>query len=194
MKKIFFITLFLIICFLFSLGVNTIENKTRTNEYYWGSISPNFYDLNTFKYNAITNNFSIDIFYELDDWHNSNAYIKSPNDENYILYLIFGTEYYPKNNKLEIKYKGYVSAEFIEDKTKQSGYKLSKIKTYYDDNCSYIPKLEEFIEDLRRCLSGGDKLTYDYFIEDVTKNIYNVYKKREGWQKLEYTKNSLEEF
>ena len=195
MKKIFFVTLFLILSFLYSFTVNAKENKIieQKNTYYLGNISPCFYDLNTFKYNSIEKAFSIDIFYELDDWHNPDANIKSPNDENNIVYLIFKTEYYPKKNKLQIKYKGFVSAKYVEDKTKQSGYKLSEIKIYYNNNYKYIPKPQEFIEDLKRWLSGGNKLTYNIYVEDVTKNIFNAYKEGK-WEGLKYLKNSLEEF
>ena len=195
MKKVFFITLFLILSFSFSFIINAKENKIREqkNSYYWGSISPCFYDLSTFQYNPIEKAFSIDIFYELDAWHDSNADIKSPNDKNDILYLIFATKYCPKKNELQIKYKGFVSAKYIKDKTKQSGYKLSEIKIYHDNNHKYIPKLQEFIEDLRRWLSGSNELTYSIYIEDVTKKIYNAYKKG-NWKDLKYLKNSLEEF
>ena len=198
MKKIFFITLFLIIIFLsFLLSYAAITNKHKItiqeNRYYWGNISPSFYDLNTFQYNSLTNTYSIDIFYELDAWHDFDAYIKSPDDKNDIIYLIFSTKYYPKNNKLEIKYKGFVSAKYIEDKTKQSGYKLSEIRIYHNNNCKNIPKLQKFIKDLRRWLSGGNKLTYSIYINDVTIEIYNAYKKG-GWKDLKYIKNSLEEF
>ena len=195
MKKIFFITLFLILSFSFSFIINAKENEIREqkNSYYWGNISPCFYDLNTFQYNPIEKAFSIDIFYELDAWHDSDADIKSPNDKNDIIYLIFLTKYYPKNNKLKIKYKGFVSAKYIEDKTKQSEYKLGEIKIYYDNDHKNIPKLKTFIEDLRRWLSGGNRLTYDRYKEDVTQDIFNAYKKG-NWGKLKYLKNSLEEF
>ena len=195
MKKIFFITIFLILSFLFSFAINAKGNKIieQENTYYYGNISPCFYDLSTFKYNPIEKTFSIDVFYELNAWHYPDADIKSPYDSNDIIYLIFATKYYPKKNKLQIKYKGFVSAKYVKDKTKQSGYKLSEIKIYYDNNHKYILKLQEFAEDLRRWLSGGNKLTYNRYIEDVTKNIFNAYKKR-NWNDLKYLKNSLEEF
>ena len=195
MKKIFLITLFLILSFLFSFTANSKENsiKEQKNTYYYGNISPCFYDLSTFKYNPIKKTFSINIFYELNAWHDSDSDIKSPNDENDIVYLIFATNYSLKNNKLKIKYKGFVSAKYIEDKTKQSGYKLSEIKIYYDNKHKYIPKLQESIEDLKRWLSGGNELTYNTYNEDVTKNIFNAYKNG-SWEDLKYLKNSLEEF
>lgn len=193
MKKLFSIILFLILTFLFSFMVNANENKNLTKNYYWGNISPCFYDLNTFKHNPLAETFSINIFYELNAWHDPDADIKSPNDENDIIYLIFETNYSLKNNKLKIKYKGFVSAKYIEDKTKQSGYKLSEIKIYYDNKHKYIPKLQKYIEDLRRWLSAGNELTYNIYIKDVTKNIFNAYKKGD-WKDLKYLKKSLEEF
>ena len=107
--------------------------------------------------------------------------------------MIFATKYYPKKNELQIKYKGFVSAKYIEDKTKQSEYKLGEIKIYYDNNHKSISKLKIFIEDLRRWLSGGNRLTYDRYKEDVTQDIFNAYKKG-NWKDLKYLKNSLEEF
>ena len=195
MKKVFFITLFILTCVLLIFAVFANENKNINQDkmYYYGSISPSFYDLNTFEYNPIEKTFSIDVFYELNAWHDLDADIKSPNDENDIIYLIFATKYYLKKNILQIKYKGFVSAKYIKDKTKQSGYKLSEIKTYHDNNHKYVPKLQKFIEDLRRWLSGGNELTYNIYIEDVTKNIFNAYKKG-NWEDLKYLKNSLEEF
>ena len=195
MKKIFLITLFLILYFLFSFAVNAKENKVKEhkNYYYLGSISSSFYDLNTFKYNSIEKTFSIDIFYELDAWHNSDADIKSPNDKNDIIYLIFATKYFPDKNKLQIKYKGFVSAKYIDDKTKQSGYKLSEIRIYYGGNYDFLSTIGSHIMDLRVWLSSNNDLLYDKYKKDVTQDIFYAYKKG-SWKDLKYLKNSLEEF
>ena len=195
MKKIFLITLFLILSFLFSFTANSKENsiKEQKNTYYYGNISPCFYDLSTFKYNPIKKTFLINIFYELNTWHDPDSDIKSPNDRNNIIYLIFATNYSLKNNKLKIKYKGFVSAKYIEDKTKQSGYKLGEIKVYYDGNYDFISTIGKHIIDLRVWLSSNDDLLYDLYKKDVTQDIFNAYKKG-NWKDLKYLKNSLDEF
>lgn len=195
MKKIFLVALFLILSFLFSFVVNAKEDKIKgqKNYYYYGNIGSSFYDLNTFRYNPIEKTFSIDIFYELDAWHNPNADIKSPNDKNDIIYLIFATKYHPIKNKLQIKYKGYVSAKYIEDKTEQSGYILSEVRIYYGGNYDFVSTIESHIIDLRVWLSSDSDLLYDIYKKDVTQDIFNAYKKGD-WKNLKNLKNSLEEF
>ena len=177
MKKIVFC---IIVFLMFSIAAIGQEE----NRYYFGSISSDFYDIKTFKYNSLKNKYSIDIFHEVNDR------IKSPYDENDIIYLIFATNYYPKNNKLKIKYKGFLSAAIVNDDKMQSKFKLENIKIY--NKTPYIAELNDYVEDLKRWLSRGNKLTFERYIKDVTQDIHSAYIKN-SLNDLKYFKG-LEEF
>ena len=193
MKKIFFITLFLILSFLSSFAASANGNKIaeQKNTYYYGNISPNFYDLNTFKYSSSDKTYSIDVFYWIDYWHLDCDIIKSPFDNKEIAYLIFNTKYTPKNGKLILKYKGFLTSDSNKEESNEMNFK--NIKLHYNNDTKIIPNLCEHINNLQQWLGIDGKPKYTYYIKDVTKDIFNAYEKG-NWGKLKYLKNSLEEF
>ena len=184
MKKLFIITSFLTLFFCFlSVDAQEPENINVKNKHYYPSFSDCFYDINTFKYDKFKKIFSVDVYYRLNVWHDTDAYIKSPYDENYLLFLIFNTRYISKTNNLEIKYKGFLTAKL------DSNYE--NIKVYFDYNSKHIYAIQKHINNFRKCLSGTDELNYKIYRQNVTKDICNAYKKR-NWLDLEHLV-SLEE-
>lgn len=188
MKKILFISFITLFLTSFAITLSAIRDFKNINEkyrYYYGNISHDFYDLKTFKYDKTRNLFSIDIFHWIEYWHSNYQDIKSPYDKNSVIYIIFGTEYYPETNKIKISYKGFVSGVYKNNKYKE-------INVYYNNNI-FIKEINNHIMELEQVLSPDKNLKYYFFRQDVTKDIYKAFETNK-LKNLKYFKENLEEF
>lgn len=170
MKKILIYILIIILSCL--ICAFAFPQKQDTVKRYFHGDNSCIYDLKTFKYDPKNNEFSIDLFYDFDfEGYES---LLSPFDKNYIAYLIFSTKYQPETNKLDLKYKGFISATLVIDRH-SAWYK--EVKIYNNNNVKYIPKLNEYIESLQSYLDDDEKNFY--YKQEVTQEIFDAYKKGE---------------
>lgn len=193
MKKILtYILIITISCFVIAQAV-TLKQENKNNEvvkrYLW-DIPNVMYDLKTFKYNPITKTYSTDVIYQLIFAYDE--YSRSPYDDNYIFFVILGTKYSSITKKLNVKYKGFVSADFIMS-DEPEGIWYEDIKVYYDNNPKYLPQLKEYIKDFKAWVKNTDYKSSIWHEDMVMNKIFNAYKKGELYN-IEGARPEIQDF
>ncbi len=185
--KIMLILLFLILNFI--IVYSTTKYHEKINSKYHTYLQRNqeyFYDLSTFKYNPISNNYTIDVALNMYTYEGENT-IKSPFDKNNISYLIYSTKYSKKTKQIKIKYVGFISGVW-DIGTNHKMFKDAKV--YY--KIYKFKDLEYYKQDLEYCLSRISPNGITYFEKDLNE-IHNA--SRNGLlKKMNGTFNSINRY
>jgi len=154
MKKIIKI-LFIIYIFFIS--------SCFSQEYKFYSFGDYFFDLNTYKYDNLSDTHKVDVYYDITyGGHGDFAQDSLINKE--IYYLIFSLEYNKKIKVPKLEYKGYVVAQIVQC---VGSWAFQKSKIIHNSDKSLIPDTKDDELSLRMSMGTDNRLNYEYIGEQI---------------------------
>lgn len=186
--KIILILLVHILIFIIVYSITSYHEKINPKYHntYLQRNQEYFYDLSTFKYNPISNNYTIDVALNMYTYEGENT-IKSPFDENNISYLIYSTKFSKKTKHIKIKYVGFISGVWDIG----ANHKMFKNAKIYHKIYKF-KDLEYYKQDLEYCLSRISPNGMTYYEQDL--NEINNASRNGLLKKMNGTFNSINRY
>lgn len=154
----------------YSMNPNIIEIKDKK---FVGFGGYHYFDLSTYKYDAKTLTYSVDVLVDRDPFTDSDICDKSPYDKGNITHLIFSLKYSPSTKKFKTSYKGFASSEDIiqYENNKPTAIHVNYLNLYYDNNPKFIKNLSEWLrffnKEITKTIGKPDSYDYDVEIEYI---------------------------
>jgi hypothetical protein len=158
------------LCFSAKTCYNATPEVIKVNDKtYVGFGGYYYYDIGSYKYNASTNTYNVDIAVDRDPSGDLGYYNKCPYDEGNITHLIFSLTYSPNKRYYKAAYKGVISTKLIVEYEKVNPVKnyFKYLNVYYDNRPSLIDELQNWLDyfNKNRIKTFGKKYGVNYDIE-----------------------------
>lgn len=128
----------------------------------------NYYDMDSYKYNAQKDTYVVDIIEDRDPSTDLMYYSPSPYDDGIITHILLSIKYTPSKKKAKVKYKGFISSKEVLKYKNGVLHSMNNIPTYiyYDNNKKHIPELKMWLD-----YYNFTNIKKSHYHNEITKSI-----------------------
>lgn len=154
-------------CYCTTPDIIDIKNKK-----FVGFGGYHYFDTSTYKYDKITDTYTVDVMVNRDPSSDLEVCNKCPYDSGYITHLIFKLSYTPSKKLFKSDYKGFVSSkEVTEYQNGKPMYIYTKfLNLYYNSDPQLISDLnvwKKFFKEISKKFGTQESSNYDIEIEYI---------------------------